>query len=314
MLIYNSVTAQVNSIQSFVVPKSDEILWYSFTSENLDFLMAKLNIHHHAKQCFRSFSDIPKVNEYENEAILCLTAMDTNFDIERINILVGNNFVLTYEENDSNQLHDSLTKFFTAEPKRMSHTGHILFHIINEISANYLAAIDEIADEILYLEKSVFKDPFENSIGKTAYRWKTKLHELRQIIEPQESVIKVIVTKEFPYTNDESTYYFQDIESDYERIISAFDAFKENLVSIYNLQMSLKADHTNAIMKTLTLVSVIFIPMTFIAGLYGMNFKHMPELSWRYGYFAALLVMLGEGVSIALFFRMKGWWGKNEDK
>lgn len=314
MLVFNSTTNKVQHIQSFVVPDDDEILWYSPSNDQLETVVTKLKIHTHAKQSFLKFSDIPKVNEYANEALLCLTSMDGKYDIVRINILVGKNYVITYEEKARQQLNDTLSKLFSEDPNRMSHTGHILFHIINTISVNYLSAIDEIADEILSIEKDVFKDPFENRIGKSAYRWKSKLHELRQIIEPQESVIKELVSKEFPYTNDDSSFYFQDIESDYERIISAFDTFKENLVSIYNLQMSLKADHTNAIMKTLTLVSVIFIPMTFVAGLYGMNFEHMPELSWRFGYAGALSVMFGGGFAIALFFRMKGWWGKNEEK
>ncbi|WP_147534842.1 magnesium/cobalt transporter CorA [Bacillus marasmi] len=315
MLLFTSTTGQIKTVQSFHIPRDDdEILWFGLRCDIQDPSLTQIKMHDHAKQSLLTFSDIPKVNEYKNEAVICLTALDNSFETEKINILVGKNYVITIEEKGIIGLKDSLTKLFNEEQMRMSHTGHILFHIINVISANYLAAIDEIADEILNLEKSVFKDPFENRIGKTAYRWKTKLHELRQIIEPQESVIKEIVTKEFPYTNEESTYYFQDIESDYSRIISAIDTFKENLVSIYNLQMSLKADHSNAIMKTLTLVSVIFIPMTFIAGLYGMNFEKMPELSWHYGYPAALIVMFGGGLSIAMFFRIKGWWGKNEGK
>lgn len=314
MIIYNSATNQVKPLQSFKIPSNEEILWFSLDRDHPDYVLDQLNIHTHARQSFLAFSNIPKLNEYKSEAVLCLTAMDDKFEIEKINLLVGKNFVITYEEKIDHQLNDSLTKLFSEEPKRMSHTGHILYHIINNISANYLSAIDEIADEILAIEKNVFKDPFENKIGKSTYRWKTKLHNLRQVIEPQVSVINEIITKEFPFTNDDSTFYLRDVESDYDRIISAFDTFKENLVSIYNLQMSLKADHTNAIMKTLTLVSVIFIPITFIAGLYGMNFEHMPELSWRYGYLSVLLLMIGGGLSIALFFRIKGWWGKNEGK
>ena len=89
---------------------------------------------------------------------------------------------------------------------------------------------------------------------------------------------------------------------------SAFDSFKNTLTSIFDLQMSLKSDHMNIIMKTLTLVSVIFIPMTFIAGLYGMNFERMPELKWDFGYFYALLLMFGIGISTLVYFKKKGWW------
>jgi len=105
----------------------------------------------------------------------------------------------------------------------------------------------------------------------------------------------------------------------YHTYISTFiikEDYSNVLTGIFDLQMSLKSDHMNSIMKTLTLVSVIFIPMTFIAGLYGMNFENMPELTWNFGYGLALVVMFGIGISIALFFRSKGWWGKrpSQDK
>ncbi|WP_339064171.1 CorA family divalent cation transporter [Tepidibacillus marianensis] len=118
--------------------------------------------------------------------------------------------------------------------------------------------------------------------------------------------------KDFPFTNKEAGYYFQDLSNRYARVVSAFDTFKENLSGIFNLQISLKSDHTNAIMKMLTLVSVIFIPMTFLAGVYGMNFEFMPELEWKYGYAYSLILMFGVGIGIALYFKKEGWYGKQK--
>jgi magnesium transporter len=315
MVIYDSLQKQTNSIQSFSIPNEHQVIWFQAANDDKEKIFGKLSIHPLAKKHFSTFSSIPKVSVFKNEAVLCLTALNNRYEPEKINILVGKNYVITLEEKSRSDLFQPLSGFFLEHPEQMAHTGQILFHLINRITSNYLSFIDDVADEILQLEKKVFIDPFENQIGRKAYRWKTRLHELRQIIEPQESVIKEIVRKKFPYTNDESNYYFQDIENDYSRVISALDTFKENLMAIYNLQMSLKADHTNAIMKTLTLVSVIFIPMTFLAGLYGMNFEYMPELKWRYGYFLALFVMFAIGIAIAWIFRIKGWWGqKNETK
>jgi magnesium transporter len=207
-----------------------------------------------------------------------------------------------------------LPKKFMENPHFMSSPGHILFRIIENISISFLESIDNIADEIQALEKSVFIDPFENKIGKSVYRWKVMLHELRQIVEPQEGLLKQIGKADFPYINEDAGFYFQDLQSNYARIVAAYDTFKDSLSNIFNLQISLKSDHTNAIMKTLTLVSVIFIPMTFIAGLYGMNFEWMPELKWRWGYFYALILMFGIGGGITLYFRIKGWWGTKKDR
>lgn len=314
MLLYETKTKQIRKIDTFSLPKTDEVVWLHLTSSDQNSLIEQLPIHSLAKKNLLRYSDIPKIVEYKNEVVLSICSITSQFETIKINILVGNNYVVSIMEQDHINLYQSIFKLFQDDPEQMSHTGRILFHIINSSTEYILSVIDEIADHILQLEKDVFKDPFENKIGKTAYRWKSKLHELRQIIEPQEDVLKIVGKDDFPFSDEESHFYFQDLDSDQARIIGALDTFKENLLSIYNLQMSLKADHTNAIMKTLTLTSVIFLPMTFLAGLYGMNFQHMPELGWRYGYGAALGLMFSIGITIAVYFRIKGWWGKNELK
>lgn len=314
MWLYQASNNQIQKLDTFSIPNQDEVAWFYLDHSNKKQIIDQLPIHQLAKKNLLHFSEIPKVNEYENEVVLSICSITPNYETVKVNILAAKNYVITIVDEKEKKLFQPLPTLFQEDPKQMAHPGQILFHVINTATDHILTAIDEIADELLKLEKSVFKDPFENQIGKTAYRWKSRLHGLRQMIEPQEEVIKVAGKEDFPFSNDESRFYFQDLESDQSRIISALDTFKENLMSIYNLQMSLKADHTNAIMKTLTLVSVIFLPMTFLAGLYGMNFEHMPELKWRFGYGAALILMFGVGTIIAAFFRVKGWWGKNEQK
>jgi magnesium transporter len=313
MLKYNIKNKSIEKVESFTVPTEDEIMWFHIKNQSFqqtfDTILKELQIHPLSKKFMETFSDIPKVNIYKNEAVISIFSIEENFEPVKINILVGKNFIITREQDSNLHLLSEIIKDFKENPEHMSHTGYILYQIIQKASHEFLHAVDEIADEIQALEKSVFKDPFENKIGKTAYRWKARLHDLRQIIEPQESVLQSIGQSEFPYINEDSGFYFQDLQHNYARIINAFDTFIENMASIFNLQLSLKSDHTNTIMKTLTLVSVIFIPMTFIAGLYGMNFENMPELKWDYGYFYVLIVIFGLGCGIALYFRNKGWWG-----
>jgi magnesium transporter len=314
MLKYNKQSKNIERVESFTLPTTDEIIWFHIENKSypktLDTITEKLKVHPLALRFMEEFSDLPKVNIFKNEAVISVFSIEEDFQPVKINILVGTNFIITREQDSNLRLLSEIIKHFEENPEHMSHTGYILYRIIDKVSIEFLRAVDEIADEIQALEKSVFKDPFENKIGKNAYRWKARLHDLRQIIEPQEDVIKSIGQSEFPYINEDSGFYFQDLQHNYVRIISAFDTFIENMASIFNLQLSLKSDHTNTIMKTLTLVSVIFIPMTFIAGLYGMNFDYMPELKWDYGYLYVLLLIFGLGIGISLYFRNKGWWGK----
>jgi magnesium transporter len=311
MLRYNKQKKSVEKIDSFQIPNQEEIVWFHFDKTNeFPQLLSELEIHPLAFKLFNDYSDIPKVNIFKNEAVISLFLIKDDLQTVRMTILVNNQLVLSHIEDNHKIDFSNLKKTFIDNPKFMEQTGFLLYHLIIQVSEKFLTSIDLIADEIQALERRVFKDPFENEIGQKVYRWKTKLHELRQIVEPQENVIKMLAHSDFPFADEDSGFYFQDLKESYSRVTSAFDTFKENLNSIFNLQISLKSDHTNTIMKTLTLVSVVFIPMTFIAGLYGMNFEYMPELKIRYGYFYALSVMACIGLSIVTYFRIKGWWGK----
>lgn len=316
MLIFNTNNNSSGELEQFSVPNQPgEIIWVHIDPskrEDLKKYLEELNIHPLAKQAMASFSDIPRVDIYKDHAYVSLIAIKEDYTVGRIAILVGEHYVITHQEENDLTLFSGLEEDFRDHPDHMSSAGHILYHILDKIGMFYLKVVDNISDEIENLEKAVFKTPFANEIGHQVYRWKAKLHDLRQIVEAQENVIKTIGRSDFPYINEDSGFYMQDLKENFSRVVNAFDTFRENLTGIFDLQMSLKADHMNVIMKTLTLVSVVFIPMTFIAGLYGMNFETMPELKWNFGYAYALILMFGLGIGIAWYFRKNGWWGKPE--
>jgi len=316
MLRYNTTKKQLEINDQLVPPGKEEIIWVridrSYTQNEQSNFIEKLQTYPLAKEKLEEFSELPMVDVFENESVISIFAIQEDYSFVKVNILVGDHYVITIEDEHSEGLFINLVNRFKEHPEYMSHTGKILYHLIDEISTDYLKVVDRIANEILELEKEVFITPFENKIGKSIYRWKIKLHELRQVVEYQGSVIETIGRADFPFTNKEAGFYFQDLSNRYQRVVSAFDTFKENLSGIFNLQISLKSDHTNAIMKMLTLVSVIFIPMTFLAGVYGMNFEFMPELRWKYGYLYSLILMFGVGLGIAFYFKKEGWWGKQK--
>ncbi|MFZ3589620.1 magnesium transporter CorA family protein [Bacillus sp. DJP31] len=265
------------------------MVWIHFSPSKKDqftTFIQSLDIHPLSKEGLLEFSDIAKIDVFKNEAIISLIAIQEDYTQAKVTILVGENYVVSKEDENINLLY-SLKEHFRRHSERMSHPGKILFKLFDKIISADLTIIDRIADEIQTLEKRVFVVPFENEIARDVYRWKVTLHNLRQAIEAQESVMEAMKHSEFPYMNEDYGFYFKSLMNNYSRVVNAMDTFKENLNSIFNLQMTLKADHSNATMKTLTLVSVIFIPMTFIAGLYGMNFEVIPELKWKYGYFYA---------------------------
>ncbi|RDI45394.1 magnesium transporter CorA family protein [Falsibacillus pallidus] len=315
MLKYSSIDQSVREEDRLVLPESKEdIIWIHFKPENkekFDLFLESLDIHPLAKEELAKFDDIPKVNVYKNVAVMTLFAIQDDFTEAKITILAGENFVIT-KEGEKIGLLEQLMPDLLQNPEHMKSVGLILFHIFNKVTMVDLRMIDRIADSIQKLEREVFDQPFDNGIARKVYRWKRTLHHLRNGIEAQGNMMETIAGSEFPFINENAGFYFQSLNNSFTRVINGIDGFRANLDSIFNLQMTLKADHSNAIMKTLTLFSVIFIPMTFIAGLYGMNFLNMPELKWRYGYLFALILMAGIGTSIAFYFKSKGWWGRKK--
>lgn len=308
MILYNNKTKEASKETKFRLPQNEEILWANFSSQDdLSKAIAGMNVHPLAERSMKTIPQAPRVDVYKNHAYISVFALMKDYSLLKINILVGGNIVITFLE-DSQGLLGEIEESFLDHPDHMSHTGHILYHIIEKAAGFCLETVDKIAEDVQKIEKQIFKAPFANEIGHNIYDFKQKLHEWRLMGEAQETVIKTIGHSDFPYINEDSGFYFNDLVEASSRVTSAFDTFRESLAGLFDLQMSLKSDHMNVIMKTLTLVSVIFIPMTFVAGLYGMNFETMPELHWPFGYGYALLLMGVLGIGIAFVFKRKGWW------
>lgn len=310
---YDDVIANIDNDYA---PAGKDACWLHFTKASktdLERLLRTISVHPLAKQRLLYGTDIPMADEYERCLFVSLFIVHQRLQITKIRMIATEQYMISYAE-ESDPLVEQVKEKLVHHREHASHPGYVLYYFLDVSALRFLQVIDDIADRIQSLEKQVFKTPFANEIGRSIYRWKIQIHELRQIAEAQEEMMKMLQHAKFPHIHAETNPYMQDIVGRFSRITAALDKFKETLSGIFDLQLSLKSDHMNVIMKTLTLVSVIFMPMTFIAGVYGMNFATMPELKWKYGYVYALLLMITIGVSIALYFKKKGWWGETDTK
>ncbi|MDM5316905.1 magnesium transporter CorA family protein [Fictibacillus sp. b24] len=311
MLKYSKATNKTERIEHFEMPKESNTLWMFYQSPQelqSDSVLQQLQLHPLAEAAFTSFSEHPQINVYANHAVVSTFYLETKkLEPIRINLLIGEQYLIVLAEREI-PFREQLVKDFTDNPEHMKHVSYMLYYFMKDIVSSYLEVIDQLSDEFLELEKSVFIDPQKREIGRDVYRWKSRLHKLRQYVEAEESIIQKMGHDDFEYANEESGFYFKDLLSSFSRVTAAFDSFKENLQGILDLQMSLKSDHMNTIMKTLTLVSAVFIPLTFLAGLYGMNFEYMPELKWHYGYFSMLSLCVVMSILIIGYFKKKRWW------
>ncbi|WP_339063832.1 CorA family divalent cation transporter [Tepidibacillus marianensis] len=189
MLRYNVVQNTLDIKDELSPPAKNEVIWVridkNYTQQEQNDFIEELETYPLAKEKTEQFSELPMVDVFENEAVISIFAIQEDYSFVKVNILVGKNYVITIEDEHSEGLFLHLVDRFKEHPEYMSHTGKILYHLIDEISTDYLRAVDRVANEILELEKEVFITPFENRIGKSIYRWKIQLHQLRQVVEYQ---------------------------------------------------------------------------------------------------------------------------------
>jgi len=248
----------------------------------------------------------PKMDNYKNNALLTFFAMTKELKSREIAIVIGPNYCITLSREPIAFL-DQLYREMTQIEGRMEHAGAILHALLDRCVDDYSQIINAIEDRVDKMERAVYRNPAVR-IAQEIFQMKRTMHKLRRVIVEEKSLVSLISHRTFPYTRQEDDVYFADIYDHISRVVDSLDIFRESLAGLLELQMSLKSDRMNEIMKTLTLVSTIFMPLTFIVGVYGMNFKIIPELDWNYGYLYVWLLMLVVGVLMWLFFKKKRWF------
>ncbi|ARU63419.1 hypothetical protein CBW65_22305 [Tumebacillus avium] len=312
MLLYDKQSGKLSRVEKLAKPEDGQSGWVHMetddSEEKVKAVLKEFGAHEMAIRAVGEGSDRPRYSMFADHAYLSFYALDHKGEPNtEIGILIGSNFLLTLAERKLPFLEEVRARI-EAVPEKMSDPARVLYAFLDLLAEQHLTYIDRIVLDVQSIEKKVFDNPFENEIGHRLHRWKRRLHKLRRIVEEEHSIVRTLGDPAFPYAEEETSFYFQDLDHSYSRIVDAFDRLKDEMSSIFDLQMSLKSDHMNVIMKTLTLVAAIFLPLTFMTGIYGTNFEYLPELKWRYSYFALWAVMLTVAGSLIFYFRKRRWW------
>jgi magnesium transporter len=184
--------------------------------------------------------------------------------------------------------------------------GFIAHAIMDHVVDYYVPVIDTFDRYVDEVESAVVANP-QQTVLQRIFRLKRSLQRLRRIAMHQREVLLRLSRGEFDQVPEKALPFFRDIHDHFVRVSDLADGYRELLSGALDAYLSVVSNRMNEVMKTLTLVATIMLPLTFIAGLYGMNFDHMPELHWRFGYPMALLLMAAVAVGMALWFRYKRW-------
>jgi magnesium transporter len=283
------------------------------TNEDLSLLEEEFGFHALALEDASLVHERPKVDEYDRFLLIIFYAISGSegaaaIELEQISIFAGANFVVTMHGRDLPML-DLIGHRWQANHARIGihGAGLLVYSILDALVDGYLPVIDQVSDRIDAIEDSIF-GRFESAAQQEIFQLKRDLLQMRRVLTPERDVLNLLMRRDTPVYSDETARYFQDIYDHLLRVLDSVDTFRDLLSSALDSYVSILSNRTNQVMKTLTASSIILMTMTLVAGIYGMNFEHMPELNWRIGYPLALAAMAAIGLSLGAVFKRKGWF------
>lgn len=253
----------------------------------------------------------PKVEINDNYVLVIIKMLNVdetgNLMAEQVSLVITQNVVITFQEKYGD-LFDSIRARLrkTSGRIRTMPVDYLAMALVDIIIDHYFVVLESIAEalegqEMMLLNKTGEINP------KKIHELKMRLFYLRKIGWPLREVASALIRRESDLLRKESRFYFEDIYDHAVHVFETVETLREFSTSIKELYLADMDRKTNEIMKILTIMATIFIPLTFIAGIYGMNFEYMPELQWKYGYFAALGAMGVLSAVMLGFFRSKRW-------
>ena len=254
----------------------------------------------------------PKSEEFDNYLFFTLKMLyridDSCIDYEQISFVLGPNFLLSFQEKEGDLFDGFRERIRLDQGKvRKKQSDYLLYRLIDIIVDNYYNVLDRIGDLIEETEDNAYENPSYKTFHKIQ-SLKKELIFLRKALYPLREALSKIIKGESEFIHEDTLPYFSDVYDHVAHLIDSLDTYKDLNSSLLDIHINAMNTRMNEVMKVLTVISTIFMPLTFIVGVYGMNFKYLPELNWRWGYFGVWGVMLAIVIGMLAFFRRKKWF------
>lgn len=254
-----------------------------------------------------------KVEEHEQYNVIVLKLFEYNgieeLGQQQLCLIQGKEFVLTFLEKETD-FFDNVTQAIVGNviKIRTRQSDYLLSVLLNNVMSNYISLITTIDDALEDLEEELLTIKYKNDIGMLIQVRRRQYMDMKRAILPLKEQYAKLLRAENDLMHKINRPYFNDVNDHLQFVLQTIDICRETLSALVDLYISNNDLRMNDIMKRLTVVSTIFIPLTFLVGVWGMNFRFMPELDWKYGYFYAWTVMLVITLIVYWFFKKKKWY------
>ncbi|MCM3317652.1 magnesium/cobalt transporter CorA [Rummeliibacillus stabekisii] len=293
--------------------KTGKFIWYwvdfeSPTTEENRLLSSFFHFHPLAIEDCLMRLQRPKLDYYEGYHFLVAHKINKEtFEGEEVNLFVAPDFIVTYHHSPAPEF--AIVRERIEEMPASWERGplYIAYQVLDKIVDGYFPLVYDIEDHLNEIDDEIgFKSTTKSM--KYVFDLRSDLLHIRRIVLPMRDLLYRVLNSYRFRLNDQERAYFMDIHDHLIKLTEMVESNRELTADMRDSHMSINSSRMNGIMMILTIISSIFIPLTFIAGVYGMNFKNMPELNWHYGYFIILFIMFGIAFSMAIWFKLKGWF------
>lgn len=308
--------SDLEQIDALIANKAG-LVWFDIDGSSdvaVDILRREFSFHELAVEDVQHRHQRPKIDSYESHAFMVLYAAEpatdkadtTNAVLNEVGIFIGPNYLVTVHEGPIRVLGDALVRW-RRDPHRVGARASLLLHaIFDEMVDGYFPFADAIADRIEDLESDLFES-FNDRQVRELFNIRRDLLVLRRTLSPTRDVALLLARRDIPFADEATAPYFEDVYDHVIRVTDSLDISRDLLTGALDTYLSITSNRLNQIMKTLTGASIILMSMALLAGIWGMNFKHMPELDWRLGYAFALAIMTGTGGTLFMLLRRNGY-------
>jgi len=258
-------------------------------------------------------SQRPKIEVFDNYIFIVLKMLSYNeakkiVDSEQVSLIIGRSFVISLQEKEEDIFEPLRGRLRKGKGRiRTMGADYLAYAILDVITDNYFLMLEKLGEQMEEFEERLLKGPDQETL-KQLYVLKRENLLLRKSVWPLREVITQLERSESTLIKKKTSPFLRDLYDHIIQIIDTVEIHRDMTAGLIELYLTSNSNRMNEVMKVLTIIATIFIPLTFIAGVYGMNFANMPELEWPWAYFAVLFMMLVIGAGMLLYFRKKKWF------
>jgi len=275
-------------------------------------IAGKFDLHYLLIEDILNVDHQPKTDELDDHLFLTMKMFyrfdEGKIDYEHISFVLGKNYLLSFQEKEGDIFSGIRSRIKQDNGIiRKRGTDYLLYRLVDTIVDSYYTVLEKIGDQVEEIEENISKNPSVEDFQQIQKIRKEFIY-LRRVVYPLREAINKIVKNESGFIDEKNEKYFSDVYDHVIHLIDSLDTYKDLTSTMMDLYMNTINYKMNEVMKLLTIITTIFIPLSFIAGIYGMNFDNMPELRWPFGYFGVLAIMGALFILMIIYFRYKKWF------